>query len=801
MKTTHFPIAALSSARAVRRCMNLAPAADCGERPLIPIPMPEQVADRSMTPFHTHVHRSGAITQLLYRKEADTVYIIGRRKGELADIAALDAVPYCALSSGDEVIVMLPDGAHRLAVDDDEVSWTHITLSASAGLPVLTADVEGELSASTAALQLTGGATVSSLSQAALSALSGRLTDAYGQICSTASASGLWVQPALLMARLLDSAGNTVAAGPPVLLAPSGWQCAGEIEAAVSTRDDTVIPSLRMSAATFYVSLTMPQAIDPSAVTVEVLEYPTLHPVDYSAQACTRLSGATGALRFAATLPGATAGMSPLDAVRSSTLASLVSYAPDSARVVARMAVSGSAGRTVRLRRPVAPAPKTDNDRVASLTASVPAAAVSSGFTARCVCRSGSAVLWADVERLRRAGYSPQLIGGRYTAGAGASWLAAIEVTFADGQRRVQRFVCSGPRPVALSPLITYPDTAATEITVWTADTGGANPCSARLPLSLPAPSATVAAYISASLTPVELRPSASPLPQAVEPGSIRSPSLILLARSEEPLSPVGSADSGHGPVVALAPVGAQTSLDISRVRFHAFGPGGVMSVNANVRTGVMSLMLSASHAVARGSAVACSPGGTYMLCGNRLLLLAGSRIRSLCTVPRSRSLAWHHASESLWVADERGNITVLHPEGSVSDMSLPFEVVSLYADTSSLLLTAPSAIYEALPAGAGVGPQEVAWEGELCLPRRTRPIGLRIDMSASSFDGTLTLSAHGGAGPDYASEVCSFGLKGPVHAPYTFCIFSPVRPRYLLSIRGSASSAFQLRDASLIYD
>lgn len=480
-----------------------------------------------MTPFHTHVHRSGAITQLLYRKEADTVYIIGRRKGEMADIAALDAVPYCALSSGDEVIVMLPDGAHRLAADDDEVSWTHITPSASAGLPVLTADVEGELSASTAALQLTGGATVSSLSQAALSALSGRLTDAYGQICSTASASGLWVQPALLVARLLDSAGNTVAAGPPVLLAPSGWQCAGEIEAAVSTRDDTVIPSLRMSAATFYVSLTMPQAIDPSAVTVEVLEYPTLHPVDYSAQACTRLSGAAGALRFAATLPGATSGMAPLDAVRSSTLASLASYAPDSARVVARMAVSGSSGRTVRLQRPVAPAPKTDNDRVASLTASVPAAAVSSGFTARCVCRSGSAVLWADVERLRRAGYSPQLIGGRYAAVAGASWLAAIEVTFADGQRRVQRFVCSGPRPVALSPLITYPDTATTEITVWTADAGGANPFCATLPLTLPAPSATVAAYISAALTPVELRPSASPMPQAVEPGSIRSPRLF----------------------------------------------------------------------------------------------------------------------------------------------------------------------------------------------------------------------------------------------------------------------------------
>ncbi|MCM1484507.1 MAG: hypothetical protein NC043_09235 [Muribaculaceae bacterium] len=787
-------------------CADLLPASLPGAETALRLTMlPTAVSTHSLHPFHHFTHPSGA-ESVFYWRPSDTpgceADIVVERMSEFFHVASLSAVPFCAVNAPAEVIAMLPDGPHRFIPDDDEVSWAHISPTAVIPMPVITPRMQGSLSDATARLAISTD--ISSLTDSAVILLSHSLLEAYAGINARAAASGFWMQPALFITRTLDSSGGVIAESPAVLMSASGWQCAGEVEASVV--ESGFIPSLSLRADVYTLDVRLPASPDPAAAVVEILEMPLLHPADSDARAPWRVYSSGSTRRFAAALPGATASLSSLDASRARTLADIAAYGAAAGRVIARLDPVAQAGQTVSVKRTAAGDVYHEMALTSATLASSPqpsAVRSASTFTAHHVAVSGNTVLWADVERIFSAGFTPELWGAEFAQGSG-TWTGAVITEIPHRGRRVERFTCSGPRPTSLSPLISYPDKRVTSITVMTADAYGSGVTSATIGLS-PDPAGTdFAVYVNPALASTPLRPVDVSMPEPSGIFAERTPSRLRAAPAASPLGCIGTLDCSMAPVTALAPAAGHSSLDMTRVHFYAFTRSGTMSVTVRSRSGDMSSSLIDPRGVLSQQAVAVAPQAVYALSGGSILRFTRTSVTTHVTDAFGAvMLAWSPPDGTLWTLDAQGNARSYLIDGhGLCSRYTPWQPHSLYAASDRLLLGTDSGLLSlsAQDTSSATALIPVKWAVKVLTPAAMRPMWLSVDISASCFNGTVRVLVPDGLSPGSMYPVSVFSLTGGIHAPLLALLRAPLRRHLVIELSGQASPDFILRNASVRY-
>lgn len=795
--------AAMGSDVRVTDCTNLMPARGRGSAHLSPAGPGKEITGLKLRDIHSHLHEDGDETVLYGQAMADgTVTVWAERAGALTAAVTLDAFPQCAVSSGNEVILMLADGPVRLIYDAEAESWSKAAEGAQgAALPVVTARTSGRTGVTVTGMSAGTGGTVSKLSDTALRALSSELLSGYRSLHADTLASGLWCQPALVMSRVLDASGEVLAESPVTLIAPDGWQCVGPLSGAVSSASATEIPSLRLEALAYQLSVRMPSVPDPSAATVEIVELPALHPVDFKAQAVYRVSGAQGSQRFEAWLPGATAGMSDLGEQRGASLARLAASGGESGRVIARIDAREQAGATVTVKRPSTGGLDEEMAECARALAAEPQVktAKSSGlFTARHVACNGGAVLWGDVTELDEpVACFVQQAGATFSTDT-QPWLAAVEVKLAGGGRLVTRSVMPAPRPLSYGPLLMCSIPRALSVTLWSADAAGANVKKAEMQLKGVPAGSGVQYAVTDGLSYVEPVAVAGPVPESTAAVKRRSAGTVWAAPSSAPLRRMGSCLTGSAAVEALTPGGGDSTLDMSRARFLAFTRGGTLSVNVDVSSGAVAAVKVDPRGVKSAEQVAHAPGGVYAASEGRLLKVTGRKVSDCGAASGVVALAWNPADGALWTMDAEGSVTArLLPGMEAVRRVLSAPARSLFTACSSLRVLTDRGV---IRPDAGPDEADVRWEAVMEAPRGKRAVEVAVDLEASRFEGSVKLASYPGVGKGEPRTVLNLEVSGAPGTPLRSRVMAPPRSRLAVSVEGRASADFEFRGVKLLF-
>lgn len=506
-------------------------------------------------------------------------------------------------------------------------------------LPDMSLTVTGEttLSEPVTAMTLSGNGPIrTSLNPADTATVTSRLLSAYTRLYETAAESGCFIQPTLARYRLLDAAGDTIFVSPTVMLSPAGgFQCCGEIT--LSSPDSLQsLNSGALTARAYRVKLTCGSALPTPwshiVKSVVVESAGEIDPVDTSRQAHSTVSTTGSVTTVKLHLPGVNPVAASF-AVRMHT------------RVVRTLCQNRFTAHAIHT-YPFSTAGKTfDVSMSQQAVASVPEAGRFMGAVLRdnvchAVCsRVGDLLLKADTLTLPFQGYSPAAFAVERGNLANTRWqgVATVTIVAGDGSSRLAVAPCDGGdifnptgEPTAFSPLLTYPDTSATQITLTatrTDATGAQTVVTETYPLS-PLPQAGIAYYLDPALAPITPRSSASklivPEPNLIEQ---RNAGELTVCRATGADAPMSVANVCPGQVLAVAESPRnRSSWDFARTRILLFGPFGTMVATL----GNDFNLRSAATIDTRPVTSAASVSGASTQSGAVILAIAGGDLISI---------------------------------------------------------------------------------------------------------------------------------------------------------------------------
>ncbi len=683
------------------------------------------------------------------------LYSRGREVGELIDgefstIATVHADLQCALQAGQSVVLMTADGPRLLLSTAD--GWLYIGSQPDWPGVKFVAVTAGQICTDIPATDISGiDMRAATLAPAAVSQLSRTLLDAYSRLADDASASGLFVQPVVARYVVRGVGGHELfRSGPVVVALPGGWQCCSAVETGLTSAAENAatLASIRLEAEAYRI-MAIVEAVDPASpwskaiAAIEIQISPQLHPVDFSGHCEWRIEGGSSqspVLRLG--IPGATHAFAPYLSARARTVDGVVGRLDHLLSIVSRaLPISTTAirplerpahGKTAEeyallqavLKRPVS---YTAGEFPASL---LRRCSPPHSFAAGAVCESGDVVVWADITPLWFRGYDPRLWACDTADG---EWRMSVSVLFYDDTERVAAYECegSGGCPVTLSPLLSYPDPEARQLTIYLEHDDTVVTRSFNL---TPAPDGSCAYYADPSLLPISLGDAVS-VPSFISVDHTRRDrnhaAALIAAPKHSPLLPGSALECGSAPVCAVMPaVRSQSSWDFARTHLYAFSASGIYAV--------------AIHSSRRlAAATMIDPRGVGSAAD---LVYHSDGILALTT-----------AGEMLRVAGARA-IEVAVPEAVATDAS-------------------------------GL----IKWSVRMPVGHRRAVRCLRLDMSASQFDGTLCVSADDGAGAAHSLPVLSLSVCGQVNAPLFARFAMPARCMLTVSLVGTASSDFRL--------
>lgn len=513
--------------------------------------------------------------------------------GPVTEIGALEGTPllFSAVEAGTVRVLMQHSSAIYLtysASADGAVAFTN--RGAMPPLPDMSLTITGEttLSEPVTAMSLSGnGPMRTSLNPADTATVTSRLLSAYARLHETATESGCFIQPTLARYRLLDAAGDTIFVSPTVMLSPSGgFQCCGEI---TLTSPDGLqsLNSGALTARAYRVKLTggsaLPAHWSQIVRSVVVKSVGEIDPVDTSRQARSTVTATGSGTTVKLHLPGVNPVAASF-AVRMHT------------RVVQTLCQNRFTAHAIHS-NPFSTAGKTfDVSLSQQAVVSVPEAGRLMGSVLRdnvchAVCnRVGDLLLKADTLTLPFQGYSPAAFAVESGSLTDTLWqgVATVTTRAGDGSSRLAVAPCDGGdifnpagEPKAFSPLLTYPDPSATQITLTvtrTDNTGAQTIMTETYPLS-PLPQAGIAYYLDPGLAPITPRSSASklivPEPDLTER---RNAGELTVCRATGDGAPLSVANVCPGQVLAIAESPRnRSSWDFARTRILLFGTFGTM--------------------------------------------------------------------------------------------------------------------------------------------------------------------------------------------------------------------------------
>jgi|GEM_PF-2484058 len=796
---------------------------------LVPCPAPVTAAEGHWHPLVTFSHEAQGSQTLLQATSADPSgrypLALSALKGGHPAVFGSTATPaYCAVATACGATVMTAEGPQHVFKSRGENAAEAVMAGTLPPVrPVrLEAELRGTATLNFEAMTLTGCTVTAgrTLDSASLRRIGRTMAEAYTDLAVRTQAAGLWFQPVVAFYRIRATDGSTLYTSPPkILCAPSGWQaCAGiATPCAISGEagDRTVsIPAFQTSVDTFRIKATVPADLLPGEWMkrvggVEICVSPQIHPFDAADKAACSITGGTASTTITIALPGATSRLASLENRRMATARSVAVRCEEACAEVWRVDVSALSATEHHLTASRAATPAEESAAIKACTAKGRGAASPDGsrsllrqisaphaFSARSVATDGDSTLWGDITPLPYPGYPPEEFFGATDSAAEGEWDALTVTEFVDGRTVSALTSGTGYAPLSLEPLVSYPDAGAKSMTVWLRR--GTAVSKATISLT-PDERSGIALHLQSGLVPIELTPTAEPMPDrgtATAPGK-RMPGAIASAPAGAPLSPKACVECSRAPIVAIA--GAARSLsswDFSRSHLHVFTTEGIYAVAVNASNRIASASLISARGVRCGEGVTATPEGTIAIAadGGGAILVKASKASAINLPEGAESCVHCQATGRTWLGGSDGNVWVMRGEG----FHRPgLTATALYDGGGVPLLLTPEGI-TACPGEAPAAATEVHWRREIAVDRRRSLIAVEWMLDSGAFSGSLSVRAHGGSGDTYPVVKCE--AEGPINSPVALRVAAPPRPYLVLELKGSAGADFRFKGVRLIF-
>lgn len=802
-------------------CRNMRRSTVPGDGGLVPVGEPVTVVEGTARPFFMFRHGDGRRTLLL--KSGNILSRIDpEAEGTAAvEVAVLPSEPQCAVASGNTIVVMTDDGAFRIIRDEEGDGWVIAGMMPTLPAISIVAAETATFTSTVAARTLTGGYTrwSGSLTAADASAITADLLNAYNEIHTKATNAGYYIQPVMAAYVLRDKEGTVIYRSAPVMVsAPGGFQCrdAMAVAVGVSSGAFAAMDGHTVSVTGFKPAIVAPELMSSPwgdiIASAEIRVTTQLHPVDFNARASYRMesdSATQGILRMY--MPGTANAMIPATARLRETVAAVAGRVWSMGRTAAVFTrpltggIAEEAGTRVWLpcmSRQSAAAERKETDSGIAAKADdggdtmLRRMNVPHSFTARTATVTGDMTVWGDITPHRFKGHA----AGEWASSIGTGrWRACVKTTFAaSGETAVWHGEGETNAPTALSPLLSYPDPAATGMTIRVCyDDGTVMSRSVSL---TPTADNTAAYYLDETLAPIAIDTPEEiyVIPAETEKTDHRG-GMAATAKAAAPMAIEAATEVSQGCIRAITPAVRSTSAwDFARTHLYAFTTAGIYAVAVSGKRTAMAATVIDSRGVENAGQVAAAADCVYAVADGCLTAVQGSRTAVIDTRRRFKSAGWCGATGELWCVTEDDRVLAMNTaagECHYRDTEVP---AAMMADGGRLFVTTGGRTVDA----SVEVPQEsveVEWQARVNtggdgvpLHRRssaTRRISsVRWDMASKEADVTVSVRGDGGAGSGNSYPILVMGLKGSINSPISARVIAPGRPFVTVAVAGRVS-------------
>lgn len=761
------------------------------------------VADTSWQPFASGTLANG-VTAVLLKKDASIAVMTD---DVITALGQLPSSPECALFLHDRIVVMTAShgpATVRFHEDTETFSLTGAgTSSADITLRVVEASrVVAYLPTVYLPTPLSRWEAIEVKTQKQYASL---LLDGYERMMEEARGARRFCQPVFARVKYFDSMGRLLRTSPvSVLASSSGWGGAeGFTASAVQGSDGkyTMISEMTMSLKCWQIAIDVPgeTAASSDVAYAEIYLSPQMHPVDFSAQPEYRMEGGgTAGASIRLWLPGATSGNSLRSSYFSSRYCGAACMMDSLEQYAGRVdAPFSGKPRTIVLERSLSWQASSVSEEMAAMTKTPPqvssAPVLSSSFSARVVCCSGSKVLWGGITEHFGSGVSMAAYAAASAEG-GCRW--SIRVTRRTSGGSVIRSSSSGTSPFlpeSLNPMICVDDPSATLIEIRVEDTDG-EMLEAYFPL-VPSPDGSFVLYMNSAMKPNGWTASGSIYTPFTEGTAMQTrPGYVAVCEKDSPLIPLAEVDCGSLRIFALTPAwAANAGWDYGSARFYAFTDSGTVGVALTGTGKLRTSLIDPRPARTRGCAT-LTPDGVVALVGGELVRIAGTKAVTLAHSTPGKRVAYDGEHHEVWVTDSNG-VTIYSPSDGSCFTRGGFRVDAMTEVAGVLLVKSGNTLR--VTSASDPEPIEVEWESEIPAGYRRRFTYLLRLTSTRVEDGNVFITVPRMDGGTRVMHIQR--LPGCVEAPVGARVLLPPVTPVRIGTRMHTSPSVRIGECTLI--
>lgn len=379
-------------------------------------------------------------------------------------------------------------------------------------------------------------------------------------------------------------------------------------------------------------------------------------------------------------------------------------------------------------------------------------------------------------------------------------WRGYIQVAFTDGTSLVRHSSGSGRAPLTFAPMLSYPAPDVVSVTIGL-QVDGDSPRAGTYYTDTD-PSRRRSVYVSASRRPFTLPVAAAYTPPPETAALCEFPDYIAAASAGDPFDISALALHGFGRLQRFIPARfGQSSWDFGRVRFYAFGSGGIHSVSLNADRSAISLSLLDSRPADSPACAVETPLGVLALVGPDIVCISGSRVAAFGNRGDARALMWDSRRHELWLISPGADcVTVMCPDRGNGRYLIP-----LALDPDRLLVCQGGAWPASAETVYDISNRsrpllsDIFWQDDIKAVARNSCMGrFEIGMSGKSVDLQIMLRRRWLRDNEQGASLL-YGAKGRTAAPLTANLpLLPGAGTITVSVSGAVSPDFNLSYVSL---
>ena len=640
------------------------------------------------------------------------------------------------------------------------------------------------------------------------------LSSSYASLKSRAEAMGRSIPPVLARYRLTDSNGDTLLTGPTVMVGPkSGFQCTGEVELQYNGETQS-LGGGQVAAQSFFLAVsgqkTLAQPWRSLVRNLIVETSPMPDPTDGdSDDGHSRINHGQATTGVSCHLPGVESTAAGENALLQQKIAQAIRA--DRWAVQAEIAYPFGEDAT------------TDTSIYIGIRNRVTAKApvrpwLRDSETFGCAAEAGGRTALGNLRRTGETGLALRQYFTGYDTTATGGWRGMVSVEIEDGETVSDIITGSGNSgmPTGVSPILSYPDPSARKITLSLQTGSGENAKYYTFSAAMTALPELGSAYALDNRLLNQLPDATDHLPALSESSTRESdePDRMRLCEAGHTSEPLSSLRTGSGAIRTVREaIRAAGSWDHSRLRLIAFGESGATLIiydkhgSVHSTSTLIEAPISSADAICR--AQTAEGAALLAIAGGSLLKIGATGVKTLIARCEADAVAYDQINDEIWLCREGEKPRrVWKHDGKweTSEVDYPpfaqgFKPSRL---TTMATLTGSDGVYdptqeeEKTPDSDGLSPIRISIRRKLRRESRERlRTGVRrllaeVDLAASRFTGTVTLSIDGGT--RQPRPVAKLTVSGCVNHPYRILVALPRAEQLEWTAEGRGSDDMEIR-------